>query len=236
MVEQEVVTASWESEYSRGRYAGERPVEFVEDVVAAAHVAGVDHGLYVGCGNGRNLEPLVSAGLDLIGLDISPTAISQLREHLPERSDRLVVGDLSALPAGQMYPLVVGIQVFQHGSREAAHAHIRAAQERTAPGGLFCLRVNAIETDVWPAHVVEETAIDGGFTVRYTAGSKAGVAVHFFSAVELSALFADGFSPVLPLRVHQTAREEPAPGQWSQLEGIWQRNAPGEQDVATSGR
>jgi hypothetical protein len=232
MFELETVAASWESEYARGRYVGEQPVGFVNAIVAATRAAGLDRGLYIGCGNGRNLEPLVSAGLDLIGLDISPTAIGQLRERLPERSDRLMVGDVTALPPGQVYPLVVGIQVFQHGSREVAHAHIRAAQERTAPGGLFCLRVNAVGTDVWPAHVVEETATDGGFTVRYTAGSKQGVRVHFFSADELATLFADGFSPVLPLRVQQSIRIAPAPGQWSQWEGIWQKHTGDEQDPA----
>ena len=40
---------------------------------------GLRHGLYVGCGNGRNLLPLLDAGLDLTGLDISRQAIAQLR-------------------------------------------------------------------------------------------------------------------------------------------------------------
>jgi hypothetical protein len=31
------------------------------------------------------------------------------------------------------HPLVIGIQVFQHGDRAAAHAHIRAAQQRVSP-------------------------------------------------------------------------------------------------------
>jgi hypothetical protein len=50
--------------------------------------------------------------------------------------------------------VVIGIQVFQHGDRAAAHEHLRAAQRRVTPGGLFCLRVNATATDIWPAHEV----------------------------------------------------------------------------------
>jgi hypothetical protein len=118
---------------------------------------------------------------------------------------------------------VIGIQVFQHGDRGAAHAHIRAAQQRVTPGGLFCLRVNAIGTDIWPDHEVVEHHPDGGFTVVYLAGPKRGLLIHFFCAAELDALFAGGFTPVLPARLHSTRRTPPRPGQWSQWEAIWQR-------------
>jgi predicted TPR repeat methyltransferase len=98
------VARAWDAEYAAGRYAGEPPVGFVADIVAAAKDAKADRGLYIGCGNGRNYVPLTEAGLDLTGLDISATAIAQLATRLPERRDRLVTGDLSALPAGQRFP------------------------------------------------------------------------------------------------------------------------------------
>ena len=98
---------------------------------------GLSRGVYIGCGNGRNYVPLVEAGLDLIGLDLSQAAIGQLADRLPNRRERLVVGGLADLPPGSRYPLVVGIQVFQHGRTDEAAAHIRAAQERVAPGGLL---------------------------------------------------------------------------------------------------
>lgn len=60
-------------------------------------------GLCVGCGNGRNYLPLVDGGLDLTGLDISAAAITQLTARAPDRRDRLVHGDLSALPAAVTY-------------------------------------------------------------------------------------------------------------------------------------
>ncbi|MGH3621503.1 MAG: class I SAM-dependent methyltransferase [Sciscionella sp.] len=68
--------------------------------------------VYIGCGNGRNYLPLVDAGLDLVGLDISGRAIEQLAQRVPTRRDRLVVGDLSSLPPHELYRIVVGIQVF----------------------------------------------------------------------------------------------------------------------------
>ena len=226
MTDASAAAVSWEKEYERGRYLDEEPVEFVSDIVRAAADAGLSlaRGLYVGCGNGRNLIPLVDTGLDLVGLDISENAIAQLRARRPDRADRLRVGDVAGLAPDESFPVVIGIQVFQHGSRKAAHEHIRRAQARVAPGGLFCLRVNSSHTDVWPDHEVVEFGSDGDFTVRYSAGPKSGLAVHFFTREELDWLFGEAFEPVLPLRLHSTRRAEPAQGQWSQWEGIWRRS------------
>jgi hypothetical protein len=215
--------AAWDTQYSAGRYMGDPPVTFTYDILAAARTAGLVRGLYIGCGNGRNYLPLIAGGLDLTGLDISAVAIAQLAARAPTRRDRLVYGDLKALPAEASYPLVIGIQVFQHGDRHGAHAHIRAAQERVGPDGLFCLRVNATATDIWPEHEVTERDADDGLTVRYLAGPKQGLHVHFFSSSELDTLFAGRFTPVLPLRQQTTWRTPPQPGQWSQWEAIWRR-------------
>jgi hypothetical protein len=63
-------TAAWDAEYASGRYLGEPPVAFVEDVVRVSLAASRTRGLYIGCGNGRNFVPLLDAGMDLIGLDV----------------------------------------------------------------------------------------------------------------------------------------------------------------------
>lgn len=214
------VEASWEAEYQTGRYRDEPAVPFTADILAAARAHGVSRGLYVGCGNGRNFVPLSQAGLELTGVDLSATALEQLAERAPQYAGRLIHGDLSAVSGP--YDLVIGIQVFQHGDRATTHAALAAARGLLRPGGLFCLRVNAVGTDLWPAHEVTETGQDGGFTIRYLAGSKTGLAIHYFSEAELGALFSPPrFEPVLPLRIDRTWREPPAPGQWSQWEAIW---------------
>jgi SAM-dependent methyltransferase len=217
--------AAWDAEYSSGRYRDDPPVTFAYDILAAARSAGLTRGLYIGCGNGRNYLPLVAGGLDLTGLDISAVAIAQLAARSPSGHGRLVCGDLTALPADASYPLVIGIQVFQHGDRTGAHAHIRAAQRMVTPGGLFCLRVNATATDIWPEHEVTERDPDGGLTVCYLAGLKQGLRIHFFSASELRTVFADSFSSVLPPRLQVTWRVPPQPGQWSQWEAIWHKTS-----------
>lgn len=222
-----LLAKAWDAEYEAGRYRDEAPVGVVDDIVAAARDVGLleAKGLYIGCGNGRNYLPLGAAGLDLLGLDVSAAALEQLAERAPERRGQLIHGDLSALPDRRRFALVVAIQVFQHGDRARAHSHIRSAQERLTPGGLFCVRVNAVGTDVAPRHEITERHRDGGFTVLYLEGPKQGLPIHFFSAGELNGLFAVGYEPVLPLRRHETSRTPPDTGQWSQWEAIWRSKA-----------
>ena len=130
--------AAWDAEYRAGRYAGAAPDGFVTDIIAAAAAHRLCQGLYIGCGNGRNLVPLTDAGLDLTGLDISQAAITQLRARRPDLTGRLIVGDLAALPHTARYDLVIGIQVFQYGRR--AQATRQLAMPRPVPAGRPVLR------------------------------------------------------------------------------------------------
>jgi SAM-dependent methyltransferase len=170
--------------------------------------------------------PLTRGGLRLDGVDLSPTAIAQLAARLPECADRLTVGDLEDLPASRNYPLVIGLQVFQHGDRATCEAHLAAAQRRVAPGGLFALRVNAVGTVLEHPYDVTEGDDGRGFTVRYRDGPKRGLLVHFFAREELEERFRPAFRPVSSLRLVTMPRAVPALGSWSQWEAVWERHLP----------
>jgi SAM-dependent methyltransferase len=195
----------------------------VQDIIDAVriHRPPTDVGLYVGCGNGRNFVPLVAAGLDLVGIDVSGVALDQLKARLPDKAARLVHGDLSALPEPSAFGVVIGIQVFQHGTGPEARAHVRSALGLVAPGGLFCVRVNAVGTEIEYAHTVLTDGEGSGLTIRYDEGPKRGLAVHFFSRAELEGL-TERLAPILPLRIDRTLRPRPSSGHWDQWEGIWQ--------------
>jgi SAM-dependent methyltransferase len=224
---EDLIRSRWDAEYVRGRYLGEAPVDMISRIIDLARRRALTEGLYIGCGNGRNFIPLHDAGLKLVGIDISAEAIGQLRALLPAISrGNLRQGTVHDLPADVSFPLVIGIQVFQHGTARAAAEHIAAAASRVRPGGLFAIRVNAVGTYVYPAHrVVEER--DGGFTVEYLTGPKQGLNVHFFSGAELRGLLASlGFLEVDAMRSVTHQRVPPEPGHWCQWEGVWER--PGE--------
>jgi len=223
MTARSTVAQSWDAEYRAGRYAGEPPVPFIEDILRAARSRRISGGLYVGCGNGRNYVPLSEAGLNLTGVDISAIAIQQLRERCPQYSTRLRVGGWEAVPAESRYALLVALQVFQHGDRATCAGNIATAQRHLVPGGLFCLRVNAVGSQYEHPTEVVERGPDGSETVRYLAGPKEDLLIHFFSETEIDGLFAPDFAPVLPLRRAVMQRPPPSVGHWDQWEGIWSR-------------
>ena len=82
------------------------------------------------------------------------------------------------------------------------------------------MRVNAVGTDVEYDHDLRESDSGGDFTVRYKAGPKAGLDVHFFAEVELAELFGD-FVAILAPRLVRTWHVPRTRGQWSQWEAIW---------------
>lgn len=218
--------AFWDREYRTGRFLDLPPDAFVADILAAAdrHALLPGPGLCIGPGNGRNYLPLVAGGLDLVGLDISAVGLAALRDRAPERAGRLVHGDLSALPPGETYPVVVGLNVFQHGTREQSHAHIRAAFERVAPDGLFCIAVNSTGARSSLPHEITDRYEDGSFTVRYDVPDAPGLYSHFYGEDSLAGLLADGQS-LLPLRVDDIDPATNAPGPWRRWRAIYRRPA-----------
>lgn len=215
----------WDAEYGKGRWAEAKPIGFTAEVVAAATAAGLTEGLYVGCGNGRNYRPLIEGGLDLIGLDVSPVAIEQLAERMPDRRDKLVTGDLSALPAGATYPLVVAIQVLHHGDREQARQLLTDTVERVAPGGMLAIGIETVGTDVYEPHDVLERAEDGSYTVRYHGGD-GGMVTHFRTIRGVHIELAEaGLVPETLLQPRSAWRTPPDRGQTLELEGIYRRPA-----------
>jgi SAM-dependent methyltransferase len=216
----------WDAEYRRGRYVAEPPLPFVNEIVDCVrrHQRARDgRGLYVGCGNGRNYVPLVEAGLDLDGLDVSAEALSQLATRCPALRPRLRHGDFRELSPSAPLAYVIALQVFQHGSRAEAATYFARVAEVLAPDGLFFLRVNSASTQVARRHTVVERDAPGGFTVRYEEGPKDGMFIHFFAESELEALTGPCFDTLMAPREDVIPRVAPEQGFWAQWEAIYER-------------
>jgi hypothetical protein len=217
---------SWDAEYRRGRYAADPPLAFVGailDVLAERRAAREGAGLYVGCGNGRNLVPLADAGLTLWGLDLSAEALRQLAERRPALGPRLLLGDFRRFAPPAAFAYLVAIQVFQHGTAADAAAYFARAAALLAPAGLLFLRVNSASTQVFHRHEILERHAAGGFTVRYLDGPKAGLPVHFYGRAELDALARPAFACVREPREEVVRREPPKHGSWAQWEAVYER-------------
>ncbi len=180
-------------------------------------------GLYVGCGNGRNYVALVDAGLNLIGLDISKEAIAQLRVGHPHLGPDLVQADFREFESESLFDYIVAIQVFQHGTGDTVRSMFGRSAKLLKRGGLLFVRVNSASTDVYHSHRVVERGDRGGFTVRYTEGSKCGLSIHFLSLLELQEILDPWFTGLVPTREQATFRQSPKRGSWAQWEGVWVR-------------
>ena len=91
------------------------------------------------CGTGRISLPLIEAGADFCGVDLSPAFTAVLRAKLDDRglSARIVTGDVRTLDLGQDYGLVfIGFNAFAELLGEAdQRAALRAVARHLAPGG-----------------------------------------------------------------------------------------------------
>jgi SAM-dependent methyltransferase len=224
-VSRELTAQQWDAEYRRGRYAGEPPLPFVDtilDVLSARRLREAP-GLYVGCGNGRNWVPLVDAGLALWGLDVSGEALKQLAARRPGQAGRLLLGDFQEFTPPTTLAYLIAIQVFQHGTQAEAAAHFDRAAALLAPGGLLFVRANSARTQVFHRHDVIEDNPHGGFTVRYLAGPKQGMPIHFYAADELAALTHAGFHEVRAPLETVVHRAPPQHGFWAQWEAVYER-------------
>lgn len=225
MTDARLAARRWDAEYRTGRYAGDPPLPFVADILATldAHPALRDGaGMYIGCGNGRNYLPLVDAGLRLYGLDLSLEALRQLAARHPAPLP-LICGDFRGFTVSGGLGYVVAIQVFQHGTATDVATYFANVAAALHPGGLLFLRVNAVSTEVFHAHTIVERAAGGGTTIRYDAGPKQGLAVHFFARDELAGLTREAFDVVMPPREDIIHRTPPQTGFWAQWEAIWRR-------------
>ena len=180
-------------------------------------------GLYIGCGNGRNYVPLVNSGLQLCGVDLSRESLRQLADRGPALSSRLIHADFREFHSGSRFSYIIAIQVFQHGTCADVRTYFEKVKSLLSPGGLFFLRVNATSTQIRRPHTVIEQSDFGGMTIRYEAGPKEGLPIHFYTSDELIRLTRDYFDVVEEPCEDVTLRTPPETGSWVQWEGIWRR-------------
>src|SRR5690606_34912973 len=131
----------------------DQPLPFTQDIIdfTQEKLPPDSRGLYIGCGNGRNFIPMLDAGLNLDGIDLTTEGIEQIKQKLPAGYEgRLQTGDFHDLT--DKWDYLVSIQVFQFGRDSASH--FTKAAELLKPSGLLFLRINSATTDLHLEHVL----------------------------------------------------------------------------------
>jgi len=122
-------------------YDVEKPHEDLKKVVSILKKNRVKRILYLGCGAGRNLIPLVRAGFEVQGIDLSSEGLKLIRDKLGRERLRaeLRVGDVFRklpYPPGN-FDAVISVQVLNHNVEKKILGTIGEITRVLKPNGMI---------------------------------------------------------------------------------------------------
>ena len=110
---------------------------------ALAELAGKGPALELGIGTGRIALPLAGKGVEIHGLDASPSMIEQLRAKPGGERITITQGNFAEVPVDGKFPLIYIVfnTFFMLGSQEEQVQCFRNVAAHLAPGGCFVMEV-----------------------------------------------------------------------------------------------
>jgi SAM-dependent methyltransferase len=114
--------------------------------------------LDAGCGSGENALEIAARGIEVVGVDVAPTAIRQAQEKAASRgiAATFVVADALRLHRlGQTFPSVLDCGLFHTFDDDERRAYVESLAAVAAPGGVVYLLCVSDATSVngGPRHV-----------------------------------------------------------------------------------
>lgn len=177
----------WEAIYRQDGRVFPEPFPRFAEVIQIFRSYGCKLILDLGCGSGRHAVHLAKAGFEVIGVDISPTALSLTSAWLCEEGHRagLALADTrQPLPFREgSLDAVFSTQVIHHALLEGVRVAIAEIWRILAPGGLAFVTVSGRRDDG-----VEFEEIEPGTFVPLS-GPEAGLPHHIFSVNEVGTEF-----------------------------------------------
>lgn len=154
----------FESQYRQGELpwdTGEPSSELVRRLDAGQIPRGGD-AVDLGCGTGTQAIYLAGQGFQVVGIDISPTAVEQAKRNAQEAGKddiRFVAGSVLELQGiGEPFDFIFDRGCYHHIRKENLKLFLATLEVFSRPGTLMlCLAGNANEgTDKGPPRVTEE--------------------------------------------------------------------------------
>lgn len=104
-----------------------------------AELAGGGPALELAVGTGRIALPLARRGVEVVGIEISPRMVDQLRAKPGGDRIRVVLGDMADVPVGGRFPLVYLVfnTLFLLDGRDAQQRCLANVAAHLEPGGAF---------------------------------------------------------------------------------------------------
>ncbi|MCL2296561.1 MAG: class I SAM-dependent methyltransferase [Methanomassiliicoccaceae archaeon] len=101
--------------------------------------------LDVGCGTGKTTAALIKMGMDVTGLDFSPSAISHCISVFGDKA-KFSLAECDRMPfPDKCFDAVVAVHVLEHLNETQLKGTVREISRVLAPGGLVFTRTFAVE-------------------------------------------------------------------------------------------
>jgi SAM-dependent methyltransferase len=122
-------------------YAKRRDLDFYVDLCRDANGTVLE----LGCGTGRVLIPIAAAGVEIVGLDLSPHMLAKCRQNLESQPEavrsrtELVQADMTSFDLGEQFAaVIIPFRPFQHlVAVENQLACLRCVHRHLQPGGIL---------------------------------------------------------------------------------------------------
>ncbi|WDM44929.1 class I SAM-dependent methyltransferase [Microbacterium luteolum] len=139
----------WDWEYTIHNGPPRPSLPIVDRVLEIAHPG--ERILYVGIGDGRNFLPLIAAGLDVVGCELSRVAMDRLTAEHPGVANRAFLGSFEDVFSDQEhFDGVVISRVLVHGDLGRTAAQLNRVRDMLRAGGFVATQWTAAGTDPWP--------------------------------------------------------------------------------------
>lgn len=174
----------WDWEYSIRNSGRRDPLPIVDAVIEIAQPE--QRLLYIGIGDGRNFLPLIDAGLDIVGCEISRVGIDRLLEERPDVANRAFFGSFDDVFGGaDLFDGVVVSRVLVDSDLSVTEARLRSARRLLRPGGFIAAQWTAAGTDPWPGWTRADLDEKANLHLTYEDDGVRKVYLSFRGCVEL---------------------------------------------------
>lgn len=188
-------TSVWERRYSKLKQLPEwlkKPVPFVVEALDAFKRHKFRDVLDLGCGVGRHCIYLAENGFDMVGLDVSRSALRTAKEWIRQKrltNVSFVLGSMIDLPLGDCrFDAVISVSVLHHAMKEQIMKAVDEIHRVLRRNGLFL--TNLVSVEDYRYGMGEEVEADTFMVLEDFEDGRFEELHHFFTRDEVVQLLA----------------------------------------------